>query len=378
AVIRETPKMPLTKKKEKVDVTRGNDEDDRNNKQVSSGEDSDQEKASDNDKTQSDNENESNSENVTDESKSGSESDHEENKEDDDAENETKITDKAKGDEDEGMDHTTNKESSQPPSSYEAAVTLTKFELKKIFIDKIDKSESYLAAPEHRECYEGLKKSYDLDKTIFSTYGKVYSLKKSQKDKDEHPFVGSDQGLKRRKTSKDVEPTKEFKVVESDMPHDHKENLGKDDKEPKEKALSEKLNSENPEGDDYPLDLTKPLTLVKIGNPQKVLVEYFFNNDLKYLQGGISIMTYTTSLTKTKATQYDLPGIEDMVPNIWSPVKVACDKHVLSDISHWREQRKTFYGCVRGLQSKHDVYSMKRILAVTLIEIMRKHGYGYW
>ncbi|GKB95640.1 hypothetical protein Tco_0981777, partial [Tanacetum coccineum] len=72
--------------------------------------------------------------------------------------------------------------------------TLTKFELKKILIDKMDKSESYMAAPEHRECYEGLIKSYDLDKTIFSTYGKVYSLKRSQKDKDkdEDPFAGSD------------------------------------------------------------------------------------------------------------------------------------------------------------------------------------------
>nr|GEY74544.1 hypothetical protein [Tanacetum cinerariifolium] len=44
------------------------------------------------------------------------------------------------------------------------------------------------------------------------------------------------------------------------------------------------------------------------GNRQVVLVDYFFNNDLKYLQGGILSMTYTTSLTKTKATQYALPN----------------------------------------------------------------------
>nr|GEY85897.1 hypothetical protein [Tanacetum cinerariifolium] len=115
-VIRETPDMPLTKKKEKVDVTHGkgiellsqwvwycyqncssvakikpsatseetgvkprvpdvaeeesskskakswgNDKEDRNNEQVLSDEDSDQEKESDDDKTQSDNENESDS-----------------------------------------------------------------------------------------------------------------------------------------------------------------------------------------------------------------------------------------------------------------------------------------------------------------------------
>nr|GEW76494.1 RNA-directed DNA polymerase, eukaryota, reverse transcriptase zinc-binding domain protein [Tanacetum cinerariifolium] len=46
-------------------------------------------------------------------------------------------------------------------------------------------------------------------------------------------------------------------------------------------------------------------------------------------------------------------------------------------IPHWREQHKTFYGYARGLQSTHDVYSMKRILAVTWVEVMRKHGYGY-
>nr|GEZ89324.1 hypothetical protein [Tanacetum cinerariifolium] len=55
-------------------------------------------------------------------------------------------------------------------------------------------------------------------------------------------------------------------------------------------------------------------------------------------------MTYTTSLTKTKAAHYDLPGIKDMVPNIWRPVKVAFDKY-----AKW----------------------------VTRVDIMKKHGYGY-
>ncbi|GKF35031.1 hypothetical protein Tco_0108231, partial [Tanacetum coccineum] len=63
-----------------------------------------------------------------------------------------------------------------------------------------------------------------------------------------------------------------------------------------------------------------------------------------YLQGGVSTMTYTTSTTKIKAAKYDLPGIEDMVPNIWSPVKVAYGLHAL-----W----------------------------VTHVKVMRKHGYGY-
>nr|GEV45593.1 hypothetical protein [Tanacetum cinerariifolium] len=143
------------------------------------------------------------------------------------------------------------------------------------------------------------------------------------------------------------------------------------------RSLSEKLDWDNPECGDYPFDLTKRLPLVMNGNRQIVSVEYFFNNDLKYLQGGISTMTYTTSITKTKATQYDILKIEDTVQNIWCHVKVAYDKHALWGISHWRDQRKTYYGYARGLESTHDVYSTKHIMAVNRVEVMRKHGYGY-
>ncbi|GJV49991.1 hypothetical protein Tco_1440203 [Tanacetum coccineum] len=62
------------------------------------------------------------------------------------------------------------KASSQPQSTYEAASTLTKFELKKILLDKMEKSKSYLTAPEHRECYDGLKKSYALNQDFFYSY----------------------------------------------------------------------------------------------------------------------------------------------------------------------------------------------------------------
>ncbi|GJW34570.1 hypothetical protein Tco_0054602 [Tanacetum coccineum] len=100
------------------------------------------------------------------------------------------------------------KVSSQSQSTYEAASTLTEFELKKILLEKIEKSESYLTALEHRDCYDGLKKSYALNKDFFYSYD-VYSLKHGRKDKDKvkDPFAGSYQGLKKRKTSKYAEPT---------------------------------------------------------------------------------------------------------------------------------------------------------------------------
>ncbi|GJV97506.1 hypothetical protein Tco_1549083 [Tanacetum coccineum] len=248
--------------------------------------------------------------------------------------------------------------------------------------------------------------------------------------------AGSYRGLKKRKTSKDVEPTTEepvFEVADSDMPQDQAGNVGDNEDEPRDKtasrrdwfkkptppqeptdpdwnvgkttkegpafrllkgtssnyaeleydfeecykALSKKLDWENPEGGDYPFDLSKPLPLITRGKRQRVPFEFFINNDLKNLQGGISTMTYTSSTTKTKAAKYDLPRIEDMVPNIWSPVKVAYEKYALWGISHWREQRKSFYAFARDMQSRGDVYSTKRIMAVTHVSVMRKHGYGY-
>ncbi|GJX20063.1 hypothetical protein Tco_0222740 [Tanacetum coccineum] len=106
---------------------------------------------------------------------------------------------------------------SQPKSTYEAAESLTEFELKKILLDKKERSESYKTAPEHKELYEGLVKSYNLDKDLFSSYGNVYSLKRDcdDKDKDEDAFAGSDRGLKKRKTSKDAEPSKGLKSKET-------------------------------------------------------------------------------------------------------------------------------------------------------------------
>ncbi|GJS66481.1 hypothetical protein Tco_0681045 [Tanacetum coccineum] len=101
--------------------------------------------------------------------------------------------------------------------TYEATASLTKFELKKILIEKMDESQSYLIVAEHRECYDGLIKSYDLDKSLFSTYDKIYSLKRSQKDKDkdEGPSAGSDRWLKKRKTSTDTELTTGLKTKDS-------------------------------------------------------------------------------------------------------------------------------------------------------------------
>nr|GEX79924.1 hypothetical protein [Tanacetum cinerariifolium] len=88
------------------------------------------------------------------------------------------------------------KEIIKDESTYKAVASLTEFELKKILLDKLVKSKSYRATEQHRDLYDTLRGRKD-------------------KDKDEDPPAGSDQGLKKKKTSKDDKPPKGSKLKES-------------------------------------------------------------------------------------------------------------------------------------------------------------------
>nr|GEU93388.1 hypothetical protein [Tanacetum cinerariifolium] len=235
---------------------------------------------------------------------------------DTDDEDEIKIKDIDEGDEDEGMDYTTNQfdddvdlRMNEPVTTNEGLIqkegidaeminvqqgnenldmTLNQvIEDAHILIYKMDESQSYLTTAEHREYYDGLIKSYDLDKSLFSTYDKVYSLKRCQKDKDkdEDSFAGSNRGLKKKKTNKDAEPTEglkakesqsssskgaksqskssrksvqseepEFEVADSNMPRDQVENPSNDDEEPKGKVASKRVWFTKPKRPQEPTD----------------------------------------------------------------------------------------------------------------------------
>ncbi|GKD29418.1 hypothetical protein Tco_1240196 [Tanacetum coccineum] len=120
-------------------------------------------------------------------------------------------------------------------------------------------------------------------------------------------------------------------------------------------------------------DLSKPLPLIMDRVRQVVPADYFINNDLEYLRGGSSSKRYTTSTTKTKVAKYDITGIEDMVPSLWSPVKVAYDRHAVWGTSHWGPKRQRLYGFASNRVSKHDVYSTKRIIAFKEGDFLRLH-----
>ncbi|GJS63358.1 hypothetical protein Tco_0677922 [Tanacetum coccineum] len=133
----------------------------------------------------------------------------------------------------------------------------------------------------------------------------------------------------------------------------------------------------NPEGDRCPYELRKPLPLK--GHPGRLTVpfDYFFNNDLEYLKASDPEKKYTMSIMKTKAARYELVGIEDMIPNLWSVTKVGYNKDVERGIKHWGPKRQLFYRSQINKFSKHDVYLTRKILSVVSMKINKLLGYGH-
>nr|GEX35477.1 hypothetical protein [Tanacetum cinerariifolium] len=87
-----------------------------------------------------------------------------------------------------------------------------------------------------------------------------------------------------------------------------------------------------------------------------------------------SSQKYTTSVTKTKAADYrHIKWIEDLVPRtMWIQEPLNYDKHALWEVSHWGRKRQQFYGFAVNQESALDVYSKRRIIAVTdLVASMR-------
>ncbi|GKB50834.1 hypothetical protein Tco_0901587 [Tanacetum coccineum] len=97
----------------------------------------------------------------------------------------------------------------------------------------------------------------------------------------------------------------------------------------------------------------------------------------KYLKTSDQEVTYTTSITKIKVARYEIKGIEDMVPTLWSTIKYAYDKDASIGIKHWVKRRKLWYRSQVSKFSKQNVYSTKAILGVKSVSVKKLHGYGH-
>ncbi|GJV05233.1 hypothetical protein Tco_1338802 [Tanacetum coccineum] len=179
-------------------------------------------------------------------------------------------------------------------------------------------SKTFNKHPKHKALYHALIESILADEDVMDTG--VVDIQKKRKpddaDRDEDPPTRPDQGLKRRKTSKDTEQSKKAKSTGTSR--------GTTKSQPKSTGKSAQAEE-------------------IVFEARDTQVQQDLGEDI----GGSTGRTYTTSLTKMKAAKYDL------------------------------SKRQTFYGYASNKVSKHDVYSTKRILAVTNVKVNVWYGYGH-
>nr|GEV37831.1 ribonuclease H-like domain, reverse transcriptase, RNA-dependent DNA polymerase [Tanacetum cinerariifolium] len=326
-------------------------------------------------------------------------------------------------------------------NSYAVAADLFEMELKKILIEKMEGNKSIQRSDEQRNLYKALVKAYESNKIILDTYGETVTLKRRRDDdadKDEEHSVGPDRGSKRHREGKEPESASALTETATrsadsiqpwiselakqtnsrssfnelmDTPLDFSNflinRLKVDTLTPKLlagptyelmkgsckslieleyyleevfKATTDQLDWVNPEGQQYPHNLLKPLPLIPNNRGRRVIpFEHFINNDLEYLRGGASSRKYTTSIMKMKAADYGhIKWIEDLVPRtMWIEEPIGYDKHALWGVSHWRRKRRQFYGFTVNRESTRDVYSKRRIIAFTELKIVEWHSYKH-
>ncbi|GKD75952.1 hypothetical protein Tco_1334234, partial [Tanacetum coccineum] len=99
--------------------------------------------------------------------------------------------------------------SNESKTSHAVAANLSKLEIKKILIDKMESNKSIYRFYVYKNLYKAFVDAYESDKLILDTYGDTVSFKRRRddEDKDEEPSAGSNRGSKRRRAGKEPEST---------------------------------------------------------------------------------------------------------------------------------------------------------------------------
>nr|GEV51033.1 hypothetical protein [Tanacetum cinerariifolium] len=327
-------------------------------------------------------------------------------------------------------DEVLTRSSNKAKTSHAVAAKISKLELKKIIIDKMESNKSIHRSAQQNTLYKASIDTYETDKVTLDPYGDTITIKRrlDDEDEDEEPSVGSNRGSKRRRVGKErSHPVYQWKILPSHLaslkkgPNLIKSTLASLVKQrsqytlPKTwknmylgssiqvlltikllkrplsfliawekdirdsfnemmdtpldfsafvmnrlkidtlnlellagltfelmkrsckslveleyflkevyKATTDQLDWNNPEDQQYPHVLRKPLPLIPNSQGRRVIpFDHFINNDFAYLRGCASSRTYATSVTKNKATDYrHINWIEDLVPNtMWSPLR---------------------------------------------------------
>nr|GEW21182.1 hypothetical protein [Tanacetum cinerariifolium] len=154
--------------------------------------------------------------------------------------------------------------SNSSKTSYAVATDLSKMDLKKILIEKMEGNKSIQRSNEKRNLYKALVEAYESDKIILDTYGDTVTLKSRRDDdadKDEEPSARSDRGSKRHREGKEPESASALKEKATRSAGKRAEDL-----QLGVESYQKKLNLTNP--DTYCFDLKRKGAYIAYSNPR--------------------------------------------------------------------------------------------------------------
>ncbi|GJQ95351.1 hypothetical protein Tco_0006490 [Tanacetum coccineum] len=221
--------------------------------------------------------------------------------------------------------------SNEAKTSHAVAANLSELELNKILIDKIENNKSIDRSVQQKTLYKALVEVYETDKDILATYGDnvTFKRRRGDEDKDEEPSAGSNQRSKRRRAGKEPESSSAPKKKTSKSTGKSKEGS-----KSYQKSTGKSTQAEEP---------THTIEYLEEPAHQEFNTGFTEDQPIDETTQLPDCRTYATSVTKTKAADYGhIKWIEDLVPN-----------------TMW------------------NVYSKRRIIAVTKLQIVEWHNYKH-
>nr|GFB62841.1 hypothetical protein [Tanacetum cinerariifolium] len=251
-------------------------------------------------------------------------------------------------------------------TSYVVAADLSEMELKKILIEKMDGNKSIQRSDEQRNLYKALVDAYEADKTILESYEETAILKRRREDDDdqEGPSAGSDRGSKRQIEGGEPElasTPSELAIRSASRSTTRTQS--------RQMLASESAFAKEPMQTTCQMD--KPLHLVfETGVEDQPIVQT--SQHPEWFSHPRKPPTPNRDWNKT------LPAVQGSAQTWISGLEpLNYDKHALWGVSHWGRKRHQFYGFAVNRESALDVYSKRRIIAVTDLKIMEWHNYKH-
>nr|GEX45953.1 uncharacterized mitochondrial protein AtMg00810-like [Tanacetum cinerariifolium] len=282
-------------------------------------------------------------------------------------------------------------------TSYVIAADLSEMELKKILIEKMEGNKSIQRSDEQRNLYKALVEAYEADKIILDTYGEHRGSKRQREGKEPEsaraPLEPATRSVGRSTTGSKSRQASTSESAFAEEPVQTTSQIEEPSHLVFETGAEDQpivQTSQHPEWFSQPkkpptLDHDWNKTLPAVQRSAQTWISKLAKQDdsrssfNELLDTPIDFSNFIMNQLGTKAADYgNIKWIEDLVPrSMWIHEPINYDKHAFCGVSHWGRKRQQFYGFAVNRESALDVYSKRRIIAVTDLKIVKWHNYKH-